>query len=462
MTLLSLLTFLPTVILGTLVVHIVWAERSISAFLLKFSLGTGLGLGVSSLLYFLTLQTVPGRVNMLILQGFLLVVLLLFVYRRDGLPKINKAQLPAFSWLQWGFIIIFIITVVVAGFAFTKQIIARPQGALDAWSIWNRAARFIHRDPENWQATLSPELAVLRHADYPLLIPLNVAWGWDVVGNETLRIPMMQAILFTFAAIFLIFGALAFTQTVGQASLASLVLVTASGIMSSGPSLVADVPVTYFILASGILMYLFTLHQEYPLLILSGFMAGLAGWTKNEGLLFIAISPFALIAANPAGIKRTFPYYFAGLLIPLMVIVYFKSMTPPNDLMIDTGVSLLEKITDPARYWTILRSFLSENIRKESIFMLFYILVMWNGSVRDRRQGIVGLVVLLTLQVLGYGGIYLITPNDLEWHLFTSQYRLFMQVIPLAIFLCFSICIDPEEAIISSMTGQSQKHKTTI
>lgn len=457
MTLLSLLTFIPTVILGTLIVHIVWAEKSVSALLLKFSLGTGLGLGVSSLLYFLTLQTVPGRVNMLILQGVLLVVLLLFAYFRDGLPKINKIQLPAFSWLQWGFIIIFITTVFVAGFAFTKQIIARPQGALDAWSIWNRAARFIHRDPENWQATLSPELAVLRHADYPLLIPLNVAWGWDVVGNETLRIPMMQAILFTFAAIFLMFSALAFTQTVGQASLASLVLITVSGIMSSGPSLVADVPVTYFILASGILMYLFTLHQEYPLLILSGFMAGLAGWTKNEGLLFIAISPFALIAASPANIKRTFPYYLAGLLIPLMVIVYFKSMTPPNDLMIDTGVSLLEKITDPARYWTIIRSFVSENIRKESVFMLFYLLVMWNRSVRDRRHGIVGLVVLLTLQVLGYGGIYLITPNDLEWHLFTSQYRLFMQVIPLAIFLCFSVCIDPEEAILSRMTGQSQK-----
>lgn len=461
MTLLSLLTFIPTVILGTLVVHIVWAEKSISALLLKFSLGTGLGLGVSSLLYFLTLQTAPGRVNMLILQGFLIVVLLLIAYFRDGLPKINKIQPPAFSWLQWGFIIIFITAVFVAGFAFTKRNVARPQGALDAWSIWNRAARFIHRAPENWQATLSPELAVLRHADYPLLIPLNVAWGWDVVGNETLRIPMMQAILFTFAAIFLMFSALTFTQTVGQASLASLVLITTSGIMSSGPSLVADVPVTYFILASGVLMYLFTLHQEYPLLILSGFMAGLAGWTKNEGLLFIAISPFALIAASPSNIKRTVPYYLAGLLIPLMVIIYFKSMTPPNDLMIDTGVSLLEKITDPARYWMILRSFLSENIRTESIFMLFYLLVMWNGSVRDHRHGIVGLVVLLTLQVLGYGGIYLITPNDLEWHLFTSQYRLFMQVIPLAIFLCFSACIDPEEAIFSRINGHSQKHETT-
>lgn len=210
---------------------------------------------------------------------------------------------------------------------FIKTIISRPQGVLDAWSIWNRAARFIYRDPENWRATLSPDLALFRHADYPLLVPLNVAWGWEALGNETLRVPMLQSALFTFSIVMVMFSILAFTRTIGQASLASVVLIAYSGIIVEGTYLIADVPVTYFILTSSILMYLFVVRNESALLMLSGFMAGLAGWTKNEGLLFIAVSPIALIVTSPNNIKRSLVAYLTGLAIPLLVILYFKSLT---------------------------------------------------------------------------------------------------------------------------------------
>lgn len=447
MTLLSFITFIPTILLGTLIVHLIWPEKSLSAILLKFSLGTGLGLGISSILYFLVLHIAPGRVNMLILQAILLIPLFIAGYSKAKFPRIADLQIPAMSWLQWGLFTIFIASLVISGVVFVNYITSRPQGVFDAWSIWNRAARFIHRDPENWIATLSPELPLLRHADYPLLIPLNVAWGWDLLGNETLRIPMMQSILFTFGTIFLMFSALASTQTLGQASLASVILMGISGIVASGTNLVADVPVTYFVLASGILMYMFTQRNEFPLLILSGFMAGLAGWTKNEGLLFIAVSPFALIAAAPSKIRQSFLYYMAGLIIPLLVILYFKTLAPANDLMTNSGASLIEKITDLTRYELIIRSFATDVFRRETIFLFIYMLIMWNGFAWKRWHGILALAMLLVLQVLGYAGIYLITPYDLEWHLVTSQYRLFMQIIPLALFLCFSISTDPESVI---------------
>lgn len=457
MTLLGFLTFIPTILLGTLIVHLIWTETSLPSMLLKLSLGTGFGLGVSSILYFLVLQVAPGRVNMLVLQLFLLIPVSIIAYFKLGFPKIKDVRIPALSWLQWVLLGIFVVSLIISGIVFVNHITSRPQGVFDAWSIWNRAARFIHRDPENWIATLSPDLPPSRHADYPLLIPLNVAWGWDVLGNETLRIPMVQSILFTFATIILMFSALTVTRSIGQASLASVILMGISGIVVSGTNLIADVPVTYFMLASGILMYLFAQRNEFPLLVLSGFMAGLAGWTKNEGLLFIAISPFALIAASPTNIKRSFINYLAGLIIPLLVILYFKSLAPTNDIMVDSGVSLFEKVTDPARYALILQSFAAEVFSRESLFLFFYALIMCNGSMRMHRNGILSLAVLLVLQVLGYAGIYLITPYDVEWHLFTSQYRLFMQVIPLALFLCFIVSADPEHEITKLLNRQKEE-----
>ena len=444
MTLLSALIFLPSIFSGTLVVHLLWPEKNLLAFPLKISLGIGLGLGISSILYFLVLQAMPGRVNMLTVHIILLILLLAITFLRERKPKWEGIRLPALSFLQWVLFGIFFLASVMAVLVFINTIISRPQGVLDAWSIWNRAARFIYRDPENWRATLSPDLALFRHADYPLLVPLNVAWGWEALENETLRVPMLQSALFTFSTIMVMFSILAFTRTIGQASLASVVLIAYSGIIVEGTYLIADVPVTYFILTSGILMYLFTVRNEFSLLMLSGFMAGLAGWTKNEGLLFIAVSPIALIVASPNNIKHSLAAYLTGLAIPLLVILYFKSLTPPNDLLNNNGLSLIEKITDISRYSTIIKSFASSFLNRSFILVLLYTVIMHNKLTAVYRRGSHAIITLLGMQLLGYAAIYLITPNDLEWHLRTSQSRLFLQILPLALFLCFSISLEPE------------------
>lgn len=445
MTLLSFLAYAPAIVLGTLIVHLFWPQKFPSSVLIKASLGTGLGLGLSSILYFITLQAAPGRINMIVLQIIIIILLAVIGYFGRGIPGISPVRIPSLTWGQWGWLCLFVITLALSVFVFTRYVIARPQGALDAWSIWNRAARFIHRDPENWSATLSPDLPLLRHADYPLLIPLNVAWGWDVVGNESLRTPMMQGFLFTFSAIFLVFSAIALTRTIGQASLASIVLIAMSGIVPTGTTLIADVPLAYFILASAILMYLFTLGNDYPLLALSGFMAGLCGWTKNEGLIFIAVSAFVLMFASPSNFKKALAYYLAGLFLPLAVIGYFKLLAPPNDLMASSDGGLFEKLLDFSRYEMIVRSFGTDFFKPQAIFLFVYFLIIGSGVYQAQRRGFLVLSALLALQVLGYGFVYLITPYDLSWHLMTSQARLLFQIIPLAVFICFGFSMEPEK-----------------
>jgi hypothetical protein len=444
MTLLSFIIFLPAMFLGTLVIHLLWPERTPLALLLKFSLGIGLGLGFSSILYFLVLQVAPGRINMLTLQIILLVLLLVVMFlRARGQPKWDMIYVPGISPLQWGLVGATLLAFLISALIFINTITSRPQGEYDAWSIWNRAARFIYRDPENWRATLSPDISFAGHADYPLLVPLNVAWGWEALKNENLRVPMVQSALFTFSIIVVMFSTLAITRTIGQASLSALVLMASLGFVSTGTNLTADIPVGYFIFASGILMYLFSVRGDAAFLILSGFMAGLAGWTKNEGLLFIAISPIALIAASSKNFSRLLLFYLAGLAIPLLIIFYFKSMTPANDLMTNSGSSLIAKITDLSRYWTTLKSLALSFFTSNIIILLIYTVIMFNPKPNSSR-GIYAIAAILLLQLLGYCVIFVITPNDLVWQLNTSQGRLILQVLPLILFLCFSISSDPE------------------
>jgi hypothetical protein len=65
---------------------------------------------------------------------------------------------------------------------------------------------------------------------------------------------------------------------------------------------------------------------------------------------------------------------------------------------------------------------------------------------QDRPSLLTGATVLIVM-LAGYFGIYLITPHDLRWHLLTSLNRLFIQLWPSAIFLCFMIARTPEMAL---------------
>ena len=216
---------------------------------------------------------------------------------------------------------------------FANLATALPQGAFDAWSIWNRAARFLYRDTENWHATLSPELYWENHADYPLLVPLNIAWGWKALGAETTRTPIVQAAVFLLGSAGLLFAALSLTRTPAQAALGVLLLCATPFLTLSASGLLADVPIQFFILASLVLMFLALTRGQGPLMALSGLMAGLAGWTKNEGLLFMLAAVLGLALTRYKDMRRSLVLFISGLVLPLAVILTFKGMAPPGDLL---------------------------------------------------------------------------------------------------------------------------------
>src|SRR5262249_20619248 len=94
------------------------------------------------------------------------------------------------------------------------------------------------------------------------------------------------------------------------------------------------------------------------LLVLAGFAAGCAGWTKNEGLLFIAATAAALllpVVRRPAVTLRRFGFFLSGLALPLIVTLWFKlTVAPPNDLMGGRHqAEVLQKLLSPERYLTV-------------------------------------------------------------------------------------------------------------
>ena len=104
---------------------------------------------------------------------------------------------------------------------------------------------------------------------------------------------------------------------------------------------------------------------------------------------------------------------------------------------------MLHKILTPARYWAILRWYGKDFLRfgnwvvPTTILFVAIGLLSPSAGIRRPNPAFRSSVLTLALTLCGYFAVYVITPNDLYWHLRFSLNRLFLQVWPTVIFLFF-------------------------
>jgi len=454
-TLLSILVFLPSILAGILMVHLLWPERGWKVGWVKVFLGIGLGLGQASLLDFIYMLLFSNENRFLFVQLALFASLLIVVIvgERNNFrltpPQIQFARLQII--LLSGLFVVVVLSAMSAVNVWARE----PHGAWDAWMMYNRAARFIYRDQAGWLGSFSRQMDPIFHADYPLQLGMDIAWGWQAVGQETQRTPIVLSGLFMLSCAGLLGASLSLTRSLGQASIALILLLGSSLIGNEGAAQRADLPLTYFFLGTIVLIYLYATSKKPGLLILAGFMAGLAAWTKNEGSLFVLVTLAALLIAffrqNP---WRVLGWYLLGLAFPLIIVLYFKEfLAPPSDVLGNGMTRSIQQALDVSRHITILKSFGADFLSFGGWgigilpILLVYALIFKLAPSSELRSAHLAIGLILILQALGYYGIYLITPYDLQWHIDFSLGRLVFQLYVPFLFLFFTIVTDVEKAL---------------
>jgi hypothetical protein len=204
-----------------------------------------------------------------------------------------------------------------------------------------------------------------------------------------------------------------------------------------------------------VLIYLYATSKKPGLLILAGFMAGLAAWTKNEGSLFVLVTFAALVIAffrqQP---WRVLGWYALGLVFPLIIVLYFKEfLAPPSDVLGNGVARSIQQALDVSRHITILKSFGADFLSFGGWgigmlpILLAYALIFKLAPSSNPRTAYVAIGLILILQAIGYYVIYLITPYDLQWHIDFSLGRLVFQLYVPFLFLFFTIVTDVEKAL---------------
>lgn len=442
-------------LMGVLLVSLLWPGprrwRADLGFILP--LGLGLGLGVTSAIFFAAslASSQPVRLS-LILEFSIAAGLAWLVGRRSRLATgTGKAGTPGHSWLVAFGATALGQAALVAAVTSWRAYVAEPHGGWDGWAIWNMHARFIFRGGENWTRLLQQPPVAWTHADYPLLIPASVARGWAFVGQDGAFVSGLLSGSFGLATVGLLVAAVGRLRQPLVGIVGGLVLLGTPFFVTFASNEHADIPLGFFLLATVVLMALGQRQPEvrgFP--VLAGLCAGLAAWTKNEGLLFALLAAGVFMAqAARRGARRASGAFILGLVVALVPVAIFKIFVAPHNDIVSAGIGgRLAQLVDGSRHRLILASLVRDVTRfgEWSVLPFFAMippLVVPGGKRLGRGEWWVA--GLLALTGAGYYAVYLITPWDLAWHLDSSLVRLLLQLWPAAVFFwCLAISQDEE------------------
>jgi hypothetical protein len=296
--------------------------------------------------------------------------------------------------------------------------------------------------------------------DYPLLLPATIARLWTYWGEDSQIVPAAVALFFTCAIVGLGLAALTILRSRSQGLLAGMVLAGTSFLIAHGATQYADVPLAFYIMATLVLCCLYDKSETGTpsILVLAGFMAGLAAWTKNEGGLFVLVVIIARLAAlvpltGWRASLRQLVVLGTGLAPIAMLLLFFKTqIAPATSLLVSQGLgSVLTRLENASSYLEVGRAMVGKALRVGHPGLTLFAVYWWlvgRAAPRDPQSLVRTPAITLSLMLLGYFMVFVITPfNSVAYQLATSLDRLWLHLWPSAVLLFFLIVRTPEEAM---------------
>lgn len=182
--------------------------------------------------------------------------------------------------------------IVEAAYAVFRALI-RPIEAYDAVAIYAIKSKIFYLAntiPQDYFANLT---RLYPHPDYPLNIPLAQVFSYIWMGGLNDQLVKLMFPLFFVAILCLFYSEVRTFASRTYALVFTFVLASVPQFNAYAANAYLEVPLAFYCFASVVfLLRWFENKADTHLVVMSAIMAGLAGWTKNEGLLYCAINIF--------------------------------------------------------------------------------------------------------------------------------------------------------------------------
>ena len=384
--------------------------------------GTMLGIGAGSTLYTLVAWVIPGAWFVApAIEAAVAVWCGYSIRQRERSMKL-ESRWPARNLAAAGCLVLVLL---LATAAVNEGWTNNPQGNWDAWSIWNLRAKFLAA-PLVTSRAWSAALVGSTHPEYPLLLPGAVARCWMCGSNAgAAGVPEAAGLALFLALVCAVTGAIAVLRGGLSGLVAGIVVAATPALLAEVPAQYADVPLAAFMAGAAA----FTLLGR-PLW--AGVLAGLAAWTKDEGVFFCAV----LLAAVAVFRREEFLRVLAGAAPGAAVAGAFKLFLAPQ-VTGHFGGGLLRRLLDGQRYSALASSLFRDfggmgtGWYHPALPLAAY--SAGAGVTRGRGRDAWFATAVAGATLGGYCGVMIATPADIHWQIDTALRRLLVQWWPLAV-----------------------------
>jgi len=410
-----------------------------------------LSLYFSSVLYFFNLILFENSIVSLIFLeiSLILIFYLMFSYKFKNkkviYEKIANNKNDKFNKiLNFFFYFLFVLII----FIFLIKSFRSPHGEIDAALVWNRAARFMFRDSgEYWLNNFLLESNF--HAGHPFYLGATIARIWTYLNIETKIAPISFHLIHYISTILLLFYSLKFFLKKNINVVISCIFLCSSVLfLQLSVNQYADIPISYFILFSFIFLAMSQINKtiELELFFLAGFFIGIAGWVKNEGLIYalsllLSLTFFDYLKNKKISKKNLF--FIAGSFIAAVPALIKKIFyLAPNHYF---SVNLKEKIyliTDFDRLVTIIKSMINVFLVNGNYLIIFLVAIAYIIGINKKANFEIFKIFLLyfLFSISFFIIIFLQMPYDDIYGIIKATYgRWQMQLLPACLFSVFLI-----------------------
>ena len=423
-----------------------------AAVLLEATFGVAAGLGSVSALFFALLwaglDARPAAWSALFLPA---TASALLFFLRKPVPSSDLPTPPDWRWSRLcAAAFVLALAFFLAGFASVAE--ANPQGDWDAWTIWNLRARYLAA-PAAWPNAVSPDLT-RTHPHYPLLWSGVIGHAW-AAGSDSGHpaVPLATAVIVSAAAPLLLAAALAVLHSPAAGWLAALNLVSAAAWRRQSQALYADAPLAFFLLAALAAALAQARNWHRPALALSGLLAALAAWTKNEGLLFFV---FCALAVAWAARRRAAAWLAGALPVALLAAASKLCLAPPARLFNPAFLADLNRAFQVLKGLAAGAADLANWAAHPLLLSALLAAVIGFRRTLDSAWLLAPPLALLAGSAVVLWG----TPNELIWQSNSTRERLLVQVLPALLFAyCLLLRQPPPDAAPAAEPSRPRRRK---
>lgn len=304
-----------------------------------------------------------------------------------------------------------------------------PLAGWDAWQMWFMKGRAFYQ-----AGGIPATLGQYGHPDYPLMVPLTIAYNYSWTGDHDSLVKGWWSLLVGTACAGVYFGLEGLVSRIARVG-GLLMLLQIPHLINYGSGYdagYADLPLAVFLLYGALFLYRWLKQQTATDFMLAALFFSFAAFTKNEGLVTGVAALLLLVGLSLA--LRQFKWSQAVILCLLagLIIVPWQlkksTLGFTSDLRPDLG--LIQANWDQ-RIAPVVQA-MAANIpfpAKSSWAWILMPALYLVSLIVSARRWLSTLPVLAIIVVHSVAAIiaYIVSPHDLNWHLSTSVARVMFQ-----------------------------------